>query len=255
MTATPAWLAAAEVVINRGIQASSQATALARRLDGTSLEVVVSGTAPVRVSVVGTRLTLVSASSVPAASTASAASTSSTASASSAVSTSFASPTAPATPGSTSPDSPTAPASPSPPADATIRGPLLGLLRMARGRAPTDRAAQTGVTVQGDAEIANLYRQLLTSARPDLEEELSRVVGDLSARRLSRLASDALSWLRATRRSARENLADYLTEELRALVNRTELDEFLTGVDRVRETADRVAARIARLEQRRIGQA
>ena len=42
--------------------------------------------------------------------------------------------------------------------------------------------------VRGDAETANLYRELLAAARPDLEEELSRWVGDLPARHLSRLA-------------------------------------------------------------------
>ena len=57
------------------------------------------------------------------------------------------------------------------------------------------------------------------------------------------------------RRTAGENIAEYLQEESRDLVNKPELDEFLQGVDMVRETADRVDARIARLEQRLKGRA
>ena len=39
------------------------------------------------------------------------------------------------------------------------------------------------------------------------------------------------------------------------LVSKPELEEFLLGVDQLRETADRVDARLARLEQRLKGKA
>jgi len=92
-------------------------------------------------------------------------------------------------------------------------------------------------------------------ARPDPEEELSRWIGDLPARRVSLLAQRALSLVRRARRTAGENIAEYLQEEGRDLVNRTELEEFLRGVDELRETADRIEARLGRLEQRLKGAA
>jgi ubiquinone biosynthesis protein UbiJ len=46
-----------------------------------------------------------------------------------------------------------------------------------------------------------------------------------------------------------------LQEEGRDLVNRTELDEFLRGVDEVRETTDRIEARLGHLERRLQGAA
>jgi ubiquinone biosynthesis protein UbiJ len=104
--------------------------------------------------------------------------------------------------------------------------------------------------VRGDAEIANLYRQLFAMARLDMEEELSRLVGDFAARRLSQFARRTAAWARHARRTAGENVAEYLQEESRDLVNKPELEEFLQGVDVLRETTDRVEARIARLEQR-----
>ncbi len=143
---------------------------------------------------------------------------------------------------------------PDEPADAVISGQPQALLELIRGRGggkPVGRSATAArATVSGDAEIAESYRQLLVAAQPDWEEELSRVVGDFAARGLSQIARRTLAWARTIRRTAGENVAEYLQEESRDLVNRSELDEFLHAVDALRETADRVEARIARLEQR-----
>jgi ubiquinone biosynthesis protein UbiJ len=140
------------------------------------------------------------------------------------------------------------------PADASIGGSPFALLQLARGGAPmTGRSAPA--QIEGDAEVANRYRQLFSLARPDFEEELARIVGDLPARRLSQFARRTIGWVRRTKRTTGENIAEYLQEESRDLVNAVELEEFLQGVDAVRETADRIEARLARLEQRMKGTA
>ena len=54
------------------------------------------------------------------------------------------------------------------------------------------------------------YRELFALARPDLEEELSRLVGDVPARRLAQFAKAALVLGAQTGRTARQNLAEYL---------------------------------------------
>ena len=77
-------------------------------------------------------------------------------------------------------------------ADAVISGsPVLtaellasGAAAQRGGRSRTPRACRRGS--RGDAEVAARYRELFALARPDWEEELSRLVGDLPARRLSR---------------------------------------------------------------------
>ncbi len=196
--------------MNRGIENSTAATALAQRLDATALRVDIEGVTAVRVSISGGRLALISAP--PAVESAAVA-----------------------------------------PSNATIAGSPAALLRLARGT--TNGARHTAVQVRGDAEIADLYRKLFALARPDLEEELSRLVGDLPARRLAQLAQQTFGWLRDAQRSAGQNVAEYLQEESRDLVNKSELDEFLNGVDGLREIADRVEARLARLEQRLKGSA
>ena len=134
------------------------------------------------------------------------------------------------------------------PADAVISGSVPALLQMLKAGAPTAQT-RSSVQIRGDAEIANLYRDLFAAARPDLEEELSRWVGDLPARHLSQLAKSVRTWARRARRTAGENIAEYLQEEGRDLVTRTELEEFLRGVDGVRDSVDRIEARLTRIEQ------
>ena len=139
-------------------------------------------------------------------------------------------------------------------ADAVIAGSLPALLQLLKGGANRQSGAPTA-QIRGDAEIANRYRELFVLARPDPEEELSRWIGDFPARRVSQFAHRALEFARRARRTAGENIAEYLQEEGRDLVNGTELEEFLRGVDELRETADRIEARLGRLEQRLKGAA
>ncbi len=221
MAATPTWLAALEALLNRGIDGSQQAAAQARRLNGTALQVDIEGLAAIRASVAAGRLALVFASTDASANDRNDAG---------------------------------ARSSTDTPANATIQGSPLALLQLARGeshRATTSTPAR----ITGDAEIADAYRRLFALAKPDLEAELSRVVGDFPARRLAQLATRGVAWARQARRTAGENLAEYWQEESRDLVNRVELEEFLHGVDELREQADRVAARLANLERRLKGSA
>jgi ubiquinone biosynthesis protein UbiJ len=197
MPATPAWLASAEALLNRSVADSAQAAALARRLQGTTLQVDIEGIARIRASTHQGRLVLLAGEDGEA--------------------------------------------------DATISGPLLALLQLIKGGAARE-PGKPAARIRGDAEIANSYRELFMLARPDPEEELSRWIGDFPARRLSQFARDAIQLMRRAGRTAGENIAEYLQEEGRDLVNKTELDEFLRGVDEVRETADRIEARLARLE-------
>jgi ubiquinone biosynthesis accessory factor UbiJ len=199
MPATAAWLASAEALLNRCIDASAQAAALAQRLQGTSLQVDIEGITHIRASTDHGRLMLLAGGDSAA--------------------------------------------------DATISGSLPALLQLFKSgtrRQPGKPTAQ----IRGDAEIANRYRELFMLARPDPEEEISRWIGDFPARRLSQLAERALQFARHVRRTAGENIAEYLQEEGRDLVNKTELEEFLRGVDELRETADRIEARLGRLEAR-----
>lgn len=136
------------------------------------------------------------------------------------------------------------------PADATIEGTPFTFARLATGDAmQTLRAG--GAQVTGDAEIAQAFQKLFEAARPDFEEELSRVTGDVAAHRIAGLARGAFDFGRRARDTFAQNVAEYLTEESRDLPARLEVDEFLAEVDRLREATDRLEARVGAAEKSR----
>ena len=133
------------------------------------------------------------------------------------------------------------------PADATLTGTPLSLLRLA-GPTPEAALRAGAVRIEGDAEVAQTFSQLLKHARPDLEEELSRYVGDVAAHQVGNIARSALSFARQASDTFAQNVAEYLQEEGRDVPTRTEADEFVAGVDKLRDDVERLAARIALLD-------
>jgi ubiquinone biosynthesis protein UbiJ len=79
---------------------------------------------------------------------------------------------------------------------------------------------------------------------------LSRVVGDVAAHQIGNVARSAISFARRATSTFAQNVAEYLQEEGRDAPSRTEAEEFVAGVDALRDAVDRLEARIARLEKR-----
>jgi len=134
-------------------------------------------------------------------------------------------------------------------ADARLSGTPAALLALA-GPQAEGALRGGGVRIEGDAEVAQKFRELLSQAQPDFEEELARVVGDVAARQVANLARGVLQWGRRASGSLTGSVVEYLQEEGRDLPTRTEVEEFLEGVDGLREDVDRVEARVSRLESR-----
>jgi ubiquinone biosynthesis accessory factor UbiJ len=135
-------------------------------------------------------------------------------------------------------------------ADATISGGPLALLSLTGDGAQA--ALQRGaVEITGDTDIATQFRELLRLLRPDLEEELSLVVGDVAAHQFGRLARFGANLGSQAAGTACDNLAEYLGHERADLVPRNEGEHFLRGVDTLREAVDRAQARIEQLQRRR----
>lgn len=134
-------------------------------------------------------------------------------------------------------------------ADAEIRGGVVSLLGLA-GPNPQEILQRGDASITGDAELAERFQELGRLLRPDLEEELSGFIGDVPAHQIGRLARAAMSFGQRAAATTVRNAAEYLAHEKRDLVPRAEGDQFLKGVDALREDVDRLEARIAMLEAR-----
>ena len=133
------------------------------------------------------------------------------------------------------------------PATATLAGSPLAMVRLLSGD-PQALIREGDVRISGDTDTANQFRDLLHMARPDLEEELSKLVGDPLAHQVGNLARGFADWGTRAAESLSRSVGEYLTEERRTLPTRAEADEFYRDVDRVANDVERAEARLNRLK-------
>jgi ubiquinone biosynthesis protein UbiJ len=131
------------------------------------------------------------------------------------------------------------------PAHLTLRGTPFALLRHLLSAG--DASAETGVAIEGDAGLAQQLQRLLSGYRPDLEEEVARVLGDVPARHLGNLFRETRDYAQRMFGTAADNLGEYLREEARVAAPRWRVAEFLDEVDRLRADVERLELRVRRL--------
>ena len=134
-------------------------------------------------------------------------------------------------------------------ATATLSASPLDLLKLVRAEGVSG-VKRTRATVSGDLEVAERYAKLLKLARPDLEEEVAKWIGDVPAHALGTGVREAGAWLKRAADALRMNTAEYLQEESRAMPAPFEARAFFSDVERLRDDVERAAARLARLERR-----
>jgi len=132
--------------------------------------------------------------------------------------------------------------------DARVSGSPLALLALA-GTDPEAVIRRGDVSISGDAEVAQRFRELARLLRPDLEEALSEYVGDAPAHYAARFVRMAIGFGRRAATTGVRNLAEYLSHERGDLVPASEAESFFRDVEAVREDVDRAEARIAELER------
>lgn len=134
--------------------------------------------------------------------------------------------------------------------DASLEGSAVALAGLATGDA-RDTLRRGQVRFGGDGEIGGRFQALLEAARPDWEDELSRLTGDVAAHHIGQ----GLRGLQALGREGLERLgrqvADYLQADDGELARREEIEAFLDAVDRLRDDVARLEARLERLARRR----
>jgi ubiquinone biosynthesis protein UbiJ len=129
-----------------------------------------------------------------------------------------------------------------------IRGALPALIRQWRGQAVGGE-----ITVEGDSAVGRQFQTLLARLDIDWEEHLSHTVGDALAHQLGTLWRGFHDWRQRASAILLRDGGEYLQQELRALPPRPAVESFLSAVDVLREDADRLEARIARLRRQWAG--
>ena len=123
-------------------------------------------------------------------------------------------------------------------------GAVLGTLR-------DRRQAWRSAAVEGDAEFASAISQVAANLEWEVEEDLSRLFGDIAAHRLAQAGRTAAAWPRQAAQSLAANASEYLTEEARLLVTPLQAAEFVREVDELRDAVERLEKRIDHLSRAR----
>ncbi len=132
-------------------------------------------------------------------------------------------------------------------ADIQIRAPAASLMGAALRREDTP---PRGMQISGDAETAQVFSRLLKNADLDWEELLSHYIGDVAAHQIGNAVRGFRRWSRDAAGRLGRDLTEYLQYESRNLPPRREVEAFLAGVDRVRDDAERLEARLKRAAQK-----
>jgi ubiquinone biosynthesis protein UbiJ len=128
--------------------------------------------------------------------------------------------------------------------DAVLRGTPFTFIALARGGEPVGQ-----LEIEGDVEVARRFQELLQAARPDWEEELSRLVGDSAAHTIGNAMRAFGRWGRRAAESFTRDAAEFLQEESRDLPARGEVESFDTDLGTLRAALERAESRLAKLEE------
>jgi ubiquinone biosynthesis protein UbiJ len=107
------------------------------------------------------------------------------------------------------------------------------------------------VDIAGDAELARRLEKLAGGFAPDIEEAITRSLGDVLGVPIARALREGFARARDTATHLGEDGAAWLRDEARIALAPGEMESFLDEVDALRERTERLDARLARLERQR----
>jgi ubiquinone biosynthesis protein UbiJ len=134
--------------------------------------------------------------------------------------------------------------------DTFIKGKLSDFLRAIQG-AMSNTSSFSTLEVQGDMEVAQQLQTLLRQIEIDWEELLSHFTGDVVAHHVGDHVRQVFKWGRTTADHFRQNMTEYLQEELRYFPSRAEVNDFCEEVTTLRHDVERLLARWQIITQNR----
>ncbi|WP_391088667.1 SCP2 sterol-binding domain-containing protein [Vibrio sp. NH-UV-68] len=109
---------------------------------------------------------------------------------------------------------------------------------------------QDKLVLEGDIQLAQKFSQLMTDCKPDIEEWLSRVTGDVVAHTVVQGVTNLGHLVKAQASKHQHHLAQVFTEEWRIAPPPLEVAHFCDQVDEVKSQAARIEAKLNQLLER-----
>jgi ubiquinone biosynthesis protein UbiJ len=129
-------------------------------------------------------------------------------------------------------------------ADTTVTLPASALPRVLSGGV---NAVMREVRIDGDAEFAQVVSTLVKNLRWDVEDDLSKVIGDAASHRVVSAARSASGELKRTGERMTAGVSEYLLDENPQLVRPRAVESLAEGVRKLRDDLARLEKRADRL--------
>jgi ubiquinone biosynthesis accessory factor UbiJ len=110
-----------------------------------------------------------------------------------------------------------------------------------------DDTAAREVEISGDSDFAADLNFVGTHLRYAVEEDLSRVFGDVIAHRLARGGARFFTWQKQSFASFAQAWSEYLSFEQPVIATRRQVEDFVREVDALRDDAERLEKRLEKL--------
>lgn len=133
--------------------------------------------------------------------------------------------------------------------DVRAAAPSPRLLQLALRAAGGAEGLPAGLSISGDTELLQRFNAVLARVGFDPEELAAKLLGDGAAHRVVGGLRKLFGWSRHAAQRLSQDAAEYLSEETGDLARRGDVEEWMHGVDALREGTDRLEARLARLER------
>lgn len=119
-----------------------------------------------------------------------------------------------------------------------------GLLpRIASG----DRNAFRKITVSGDPALADTLIYMGKIFQAEIEENLSSVIGDVFARRVTSTGQELVRWHLDSIHAVSRSLGEFLSEERQVIANRTRFHQLASEISSLQQKLSQLEERITKL--------
>ena len=107
--------------------------------------------------------------------------------------------------------------------------------------------ADSGIEVIGNTGFLIELQSIVQNLEIDWEELVSSIVGDIAGHEIGKASSVVSQWFGQRKQSFERLMGEFLTEEVKATPNKSELEHFYGEVDELRLGVDRASAQIKQL--------
>ena len=129
--------------------------------------------------------------------------------------------------------------------DTWIRGNFFDLVKL--GLDKGDDTSATHLEIIGDVQLGQRLQQLFSEIEFDWEELLAPIIGDIPTHQFSEGVRVANDFISRCLDSLAFSSGEFLREELKITPTQQEINYFIDGVEKLRDTVERLDARLNRI--------